>query len=157
MERKFLFMRCIFIWMCKVAGDWICLQNIIKCGDNECNECGYLSKPLHVYWAFKGLSRRKLCTVSTKTRFKCRTIKVKHTVYAVKYKLRKWCVYGISLIYTAFDIYKLLELKFRKFWIEKFAQSQISQIFYMLNCHNRKLYTVRVPTGFLYETWHWEI
>jgi len=61
-------------------------------------------------------------------------------------------VYGTSLIYTAFDIYKLLELTFRKFWIENFEQGKISQIFYMLNCHHRKLYTVRVPTGFLYET-----
>jgi len=36
-------------------------------------------------------------------------------------------VYGTSLIHTAFEIYKLLELTFRKFWIENFAQSQISQ------------------------------
>jgi hypothetical protein len=57
-------------------------------------------------------------------------------------------VYGASLIYTAFEIYKLLELTFRKIWIENFAQRQISQIFYMLNCHHRKLYTVRVPKGF---------
>jgi len=74
--RKFQFMRCICIWLGKVAGAWIWLQTIIKCGDNEHNEWGYLSKPLHAHWAFKGPSRRKLRTVSTKTGFKCRTIKV---------------------------------------------------------------------------------
>jgi len=82
--RKFLFMRCICIWLGKVAGAWIWLQTIIKCGDNECNEWGYLSKPLHAHWAFKGPSRRKLRTVSTKTGFKCRTIKVKRNVDDVK-------------------------------------------------------------------------
>jgi len=73
MARKFLFMRCICIWFGKVAGAWIWLQTIIKCRDNE---WGYLSKPLHVYWAFKGPSRRKLRIVSTKTEFKCRMLKV---------------------------------------------------------------------------------
>jgi hypothetical protein len=74
MARKFLFMRCICIWLGKVAGAWIWLQTItIKCGDNE---WGYPSKPLHMYWAFKGPSRRKLLTISTKTEFKCRTLNV---------------------------------------------------------------------------------
>jgi hypothetical protein len=77
MARKFLFMRCICIWLGKVARAWIWQQTIIKCGDNE---WGYPSKPLHVYWAFKGPSRRKLRTISTKTEFKCRTLKVKHDV-----------------------------------------------------------------------------
>jgi hypothetical protein len=85
MERKFLFMRCICIWLGKVARAWICLQTIIKCGDNECNEWGYLSKPLHVYWAFKEPSRRKLCTVTTKTGFKCHTIKVNLTLDGGQY------------------------------------------------------------------------
>ena len=80
MARKFLFMRCICIWLGKVARAWIWQQTIIKCGDNK---WGYPSKPLHVYWAFKGPSRRKHLTISMKTEFKCRTLKVKHDVWAI--------------------------------------------------------------------------
>jgi hypothetical protein len=55
MERKFLFMRCICTGLGKVTRAWIWLQTIIKCGDNE---RGYTSKPLHVWWAFKGPLRK---------------------------------------------------------------------------------------------------
>jgi hypothetical protein len=44
--RKMLFMRCICIWLGKVAGAWIWPQTIIQCGNNE---WGYNSKPLCEY------------------------------------------------------------------------------------------------------------